>query len=75
MSLSIKSIEIKANSIQTYKNGSEKEWCSVSDAMILFNKNRAAIYTAFARADVPKKKIGKEVYFEQNAVTKLLRKN
>jgi len=47
---------------------------SMPELISLFEKNRTALYTAFARAGVPKLKIGKEVFFEKNAAVTLLKK-
>ncbi len=47
---------------------------SMPELIILFGKNRTALYTAFARAGVRKLKIGKEVFFEKNGAVKLLKK-
>lgn len=49
--------------------------CYCMDELVaLFDKSKAALYTALARASVPKVKIGKEAYFEKVAVNKLLKK-
>ncbi|WP_316825406.1 helix-turn-helix domain-containing protein [Pedobacter miscanthi] len=47
---------------------------SILELIHLFGKTRSALYTAFARASIPKKKSGKEVYFEKIAIDKLLKK-
>ncbi|RZK38884.1 MAG: DNA-binding protein [Pedobacter sp.] len=47
---------------------------SMDELVSIFDKSRTALYTALARASVPKIKIGKEAYFEKVAVGKLLKK-
>jgi len=47
---------------------------SMDELVALFDKSRSALYTALARASVPKIKIGKQAYFEKVAVGKLLKK-
>ena len=47
---------------------------SMDELVSLFDKSRTALYTALARASVPKIKIGKEAYFEKVAVGRLLKK-
>lgn len=46
----------------------------MDDLVSMFKKNRTALYTAFARAKVPKLKVGKEAYFSKEVVNKLLKK-
>ncbi|MFD2287075.1 helix-turn-helix domain-containing protein [Pedobacter petrophilus] len=67
--------KIKEGPLQdTQKVTDRADFYGIEELMLLFNKSRTAIYTAFARAHVSKIKIGKEVYFEKKASDKLLRK-
>jgi predicted DNA-binding transcriptional regulator AlpA len=58
----------------TRKKQNRADFYGIDELMLLFDKSRTAIYTAFARAGVSKIKIGKEVYFEKKASDKLLKK-
>ena len=67
--------KIKEGPLQdTQKVTDGADFYGINELMLLFNKSRTAIYTAFARASVSKIKIGKEVYFEKKASDKLLKK-
>jgi len=56
------------------KKYDDADFYGIDELMLIFNKSRTAIYTAFARAQIAKIKIGKKVYFEKNASNKLFKK-